>query len=78
MAVETEAVAGAHDNQPTNSRDMTAETAFTAAAAAMAAAVAAAVATAAMSSTVATVAAQTVAAAMAAREIYMKKGQKRR
>jgi hypothetical protein len=56
-AVETETVAGAHNNQPTNDSDMATETAFVAAAA---------------------VAAQTAAAATAAREIYIKEGQKRR
>ena len=68
-AVET------HNNQPTNGSDMAAETAFTAAAAATAAAVAAAVATAAMAFTAAV---QTATVATAAREIYIKKGRKRR
>ncbi len=72
MTVETEAVAGAHNNQPTNGSNMGAEMAFVAAAAATAAAMAAAVATAAMVATAAT------AAAMVAREIYIKKRQKRR
>ena len=75
MAVETEAAAGAHNNQPTNGNNMAAETAFTAAAAATAAAVAVAVATAAMA---ATAAEQTAAVVMAALEIYIKKGRKRR
>ena len=47
MAVETEAAAGAHNNQPTNGSNMAAETAFVAAAALTAVAVATAVATAA-------------------------------
>jgi hypothetical protein len=82
--VETEAAEGAHNNQPTNGSDMAAETAFAAAAAATTAAVAAAVATAAMVATVAMVAtaatamAQTVAGSTGVREIYIKKGRKRR
>jgi hypothetical protein len=84
--VETEAVVGVHNNQPTNGSDMVAEIAFAAAAAATAAAMAAAVATAAMAAMVAMVAmaamaamaaAQTVAAAMVSREIYINKGRKR-
>jgi hypothetical protein len=72
MVVETEAASGAHNNQPTNGSDMTAEMAlFAVAAVVSAAAVAAEVATAAMS---ATVAMQTVAAATAVREIYIKRG----
>ncbi len=75
-AVETEAAAGAHNNQPTNGSNMAAETAFAVAAAAKAAAVAAAVAAAAMAAMAAmaaaqTVTAQTAAAATAAREIYI-------
>ena len=72
MVVETEAASGAHNNQPTNGSDMTAEMAlFAVAAVVSAAAVAAEVATAAMS---ATVAMQTVAAATAVHEIYIKRG----
>ncbi len=52
--VETEAAAGAHNNQPTNGSDMAAETAAAAGAVATAAAVAAAVVTAVMAATVAT------------------------
>ena len=52
-AMELEAAAGAHNNQPTNGSDVAAETAFAAAAAATAAAVAAAVATVATAATVA-------------------------
>ena len=68
--METEAAAGAHNNQPTNGRNMATETAFTAAAMAAVAALAAAVAM------VATVA--TAAAATAAREIYIKNRRKQR
>ena len=78
--VETEAVVGVHNNQPTNGSDMVAEIAFAAAAAGTAAAMAAAVATAAMAAMVAMAAmaaAQTVAAAMVASEIYINKGRKR-
>jgi hypothetical protein len=80
MVVETEAVVGVHNNQPTNGSDMVAEIAFAAAAAGTAAAMAAAVATAAMAAMVAMAAmaaAQTVAAAMVASEIYINKGRKR-
>jgi len=71
--VETEAAAVAHNNQPTKGSDMSAEMAFTLAAAATATAVAAAVATVAM---VATVAAQMAAAETGLCEIYIKNGQK--
>ena len=66
--VETETVAGAHNNQPTNGSNMAAETASAALAVAMAAAVAVAVVTMAM---VVMSTAQTVAAVC---EIYIKKG----
>ena len=76
--METDAVAGAHNNQPTSGSDMAAETAFVAAAAATAAAVAAAVATAAMAAmTSAQMAVQMVAVVTAAHEIYINKGWKR-
>jgi len=67
-----QAVARAHNNQPTNGSDMAVEMAFAAVAAATAAAVAAAVATAAMVATVATAAGHTAAAATAAREIFLR------
>ncbi len=70
-AAETEAAAGAHNNQPTNGSDMAAETTFSAALLATVAAVAAAVVMAAMAATAEaqTAAAAMAAAAMAGREI---------
>ena len=78
MAAETEGVAGAHNNQPTDGSNSDKNGVLLAAAAATAAAVAAAVATAAMAAMTATAAAQTVAAVMAASEIYIKKWLKQR
>jgi len=63
--VETEAAAGAHNNQPTNGSNTAAEKVFAAAAATTATAMAAAVATAAMA---ATAAAQTAAGKIKNRE----------
>ncbi len=73
MAAETEAVAGAHNNQSTDGSNSDKNGVLLAAAAATAA-----VATAAMVAMTATAAAQTVAAVMAAREIYIKKWPKQR
>ncbi len=66
--MEIEAATGAHNNQPTNDSNMAAEMAIAAVVAV----------TAATTATVTTVVVQRAAAAMAAREIYIKKGQKRR
>ena len=74
--METEAAVGAHNNQPANGSDMTAETVFAAEFAATATAVAVAVAMAAMAATAATAEAQMAAAATAARETYINKGRK--
>ena len=74
--METEVAAGAHNNQPANGSDMTAETAFAGEFAATVTAVAVEVAMAAIAATAATAEAQTAAAVTAARETYINKGRK--